>query len=111
MITLRRDGNLGQLSRFAATEAESTSPAQWSTAVDPRSYRPSGVQIDGFAIFGSAVLGGVILATGFGRILGLNAWWDAWLLRVRDRRRRKVIDARVQLEKRWEDEQGPGPAP
>lgn len=75
--------------------------------MDPRSYKPAGVQVDGPAIFGSAVLGAVILATGFGRILGLDSWWDAWLLRVRDRRRRKVIDARAQLEKRWDDEQGP----
>ena len=73
-----------------------------------QSYTPSGLHVDGLAIFGSLVLFAALLVSGFGRISGLNAWVDGWVARQREKRRERVADERLSLERRWQDDEDTG---
>eukprot|EP01025_Chloroclados_australasicus_P061655 TRINITY_DN81054_c0_g1_i1.p2 TRINITY_DN81054_c0_g1~~TRINITY_DN81054_c0_g1_i1.p2 ORF type:complete len:166 (+),score=3.91 TRINITY_DN81054_c0_g1_i1:155-652(+) len=100
---LDRAGNLGELTRF--TEGASTSQAESWSYVTPTDYSPGPLNVDGFAIFGTTVLFLVLVATGFGRIAGLDVWVDRALERLQERRERRIQDLRVSLEKQWQNDE------
>jgi hypothetical protein len=59
-------------------------------------------------VFASSVLLIVLLASGFGRVLGFNAWVDStfekWQMAQREKKRDSVYNARRDLENKWEED-------
>lgn len=73
-----------------------------------QAYVPSAAHADPSTIFASSVLLLVLLASGFGRVLGFNSWIDAKVERYRlaqkQRKRDDINDTRRGLETRWEQD-------
>ena len=92
---------LGQLSGLADQMGDVQS---FATPESIEAYVPDGIVVNVPAIVGSLVLLVVLTSIAFGRLAGFEDLFDKWMDVVKERRARKVENARETLESSWQSD-------